>query len=736
MKKNRKIVYALFFTLLFAVISPLIKAQTVSGVVMDGSHKALDGALVYWINTNKSVLTDAQGKFSLDSNKIKDKRVIVQLIGYSTDTFLVGTKNLMIHLTRLITVKEADVSFEKSGVMISVQPIKTEIIGIKELKKAACCNLGESFETNATVDVTYKDALTGSKELQVLGLSGSYIQMLTENAPLISGLGITYGLNGIPGTQINAINIVKGPGSVIFGPDAISGMINVDLHDPERTDKWFINAYLDENFRRELNIDRALKLNQNFSTLLSFHVDDMTSKVDENGDGFLDMPLVRNINFLNKWKFNNQKGLMSQLSFKYLYEQRKSGQTNFDYGRSYADMSSWGQKIGTNRVEIYGRTGYVLPTAIYNSVGLQYSFVRHEQSGYYGIRRYDADQNLLSLRLIYNMELQKKHSINIGLSLKSEKINEQFDTLNIDRTEQTPGIFIEDTYQASPRLTLIFGYRMDRINKEVYHTPRFNLKYSISDQTDLRLSAGTGVRLPHVFAENPALLVSSKTFNIDKNLKAEQAFNYGMNIVHNFTFLYKKGSVNLDLYRTEFANRLRIDLDRDPLVVNVYSQANSSFSNTFQAEFVYKILKTVEMKLAYKYLDVQSDFNGTYLRDPYIAKNRFLTTFSYESFNRKWRANLGVNVVGSKRLPQTHPHFGTENLPLKSPSYTVVNTQVTRVFKSWEVYLGAENLFDFKQMTHLLGSDDPYGPYFDAAYIWGPMDGRRAYAGFRYKIKS
>ncbi len=656
--------------------------------------------------------------------------------------FLLQASSLVLHAqskkdtTKVINLKGADVSYERSGVMISIQPIKTEMIGIKELRKAACCNLGESFETNATVDVTYKDALTGSKELQVLGLSGSYIQLLTENAPLISGLGLTYGLNGIPGTQIESINIVKGPGSVMFGPDAMSGMINVELRDPERADKWFVNGYLDENFRREINIDRGLKINKNLNSFLSFHIDDMTRKVDENGDNFLDMPLVRNVNVLNKWKFNNQKGLMSQLSFKYLFEQRMSGEKDYDYRRSYADMSSWGQRIFTNRFEVYGRTGYVIPSAEYKSIGLQYSFVHHDQYGYFGIRRYDANQNLLNLRLIYNMELKKNHSINVGVSLKNENIAEQFDTLNMDRTEVTPGLFVEDTYKASPRLTFIIGYRLDNIKAKLYHTPRFNVKYTLTENTDVRMSIGKGVRLPHVFAENPALLVSSKAFNIDKNLSAEESINYGVNVVHNFNLFYRKGSVGVDVYRTEFKNRMRVDLDKDPLIVYVYSQKNSSFSNTLQAEVTYKVLKTVEMKLAYKYLDVQSKFNGTYIRDPYIARDRFLTTFSFESFSRKWKANLGFNTVGSKRLPQTHPHFGAENLPLKSPSYTIVNTQVTRVLKSFEVYLGAENLFDFKQNTHLLGSEDPYGPYFDASYIWGPMDGRRVYVGFRFKIKN
>lgn len=723
------------FISLFITV-PVIAQKKLTGKVIDANNKAVDGASVYWINTNKLVYTESNGEFSIDSIGISDKKLVIQMIGYLTDTFDSFQKKNNFVLRKTKVLKEADVVFERSGTMISMQPIKTEIINTKELKKAACCNLGESFETNATVDVTYKDALTGSKELQVLGLSGSYIQLLTENAPQISGLGLTYGLNGIPGTQIDAINIVKGPGSVIFGPESMSGMINVDLKDPEKADQLFVNGYVDENLRREINVDQANVINDQLSTFNSFHYDDMDAKIDENGDTFLDMPLVRNFNGLSKWKYNNRKGLISQLSFKYLYEQRMSGQMNYDYDRSYADMSSWGQKLATNRYEVYGRTGYIIPSARYQSIGIQYSGVYHEQKGYYGIRAYDASQKLFNLRLIYNTELGSKHSLNIGFSYKHEDITEQFDTVNADRNERTPGFFIEDTYKITPRLILIAGYRADYLRNKLYHTPRANVKYSIDDQTDVRASFGYGVRLPHVFAENPALLVSSKAFVIANNLQAERSLNYGVNLVRTFNLFYRKGSIGIDLYRTEFQNRLRVDLDEDPLVVNVYSLSDGSYSNSFQFEFMYKILKTIELKFAYKYLDVQSLFQGSYIRDPYIANHRYLTTLSYESFNRKWRANIGFNVVGSKRLPKVHPHHETKNLPLNSPSYTIINTQVTRVFKNWEVYLGAENLFDFKQMTHLLGSDDPYGPYFDAAYIWGPMDGRRAYAGFRYKFNS
>ncbi|MEY2794021.1 MAG: hypothetical protein RJA76_2013, partial [Bacteroidota bacterium] len=299
---------------------------------------------------------------------------------------------------RVHLLKSAEVTFEKAGTMISISPFKTEILTNKELRKAACCNLGESFETNATVDVTYKDALSGSKELQLLGLSGSYIQLLTENAPLIAGLGLTYGLNTVPGTQIESISIVKGPGSVVFGPESLSGSINIELKNPSKEVPLFVNYYLDENFRNEINIDFTKKINSKLSTLFSIHTDVFNKKIDENGDDFLDIPMVRNFNFLNKWKFENGKGFISQNTIRFMNEERKAGQQQFDFSKDIADLSAWGQKLNTNRVEFYGRTGKVIPSAVFQSIGFQYSIVSHAQKGFAGIKTYDANQISANIR--------------------------------------------------------------------------------------------------------------------------------------------------------------------------------------------------------------------------------------------------------------------------------------------------------------------------------------------------
>lgn len=638
-------------------------------------------------------------------------------------------------LNRVHLLKSAEVTFEKAGTMISISPFKTEILTNKELRKAACCNLGESFETNATVDVTYKDALSGSKELQLLGLSGSYIQLLTENAPLIAGLGLTYGLNTVPGTQIESISIVKGPGSVVFGPESLSGSINIELKNPSKEVPLFVNYYLDENFRNEINIDFTKKINSKLSTLFSIHTDVFNKKIDENGDDFLDIPMVRNFNFLNKWKFENGKGFISQNTIRFMNEERMAGQQQFDFSKDIADLSAWGQKLNTNRVEFYGRTGKVIPSAVFQSIGFQYSIVSHAQKGFAGIKTYDANQISANFRFIYNREIGTHHSLNVGLSLKSEKTKEQFAIANYDRSENVLGAFVEDTYKPDARSTFVLGFRADRYSDKLYYIPRANYKFSINENTDLRASVGMGVRTPQFLAENPAIVISSRKYALKSSITPEVALNYGVNLTHDFFINYRKGAFNLDWYQTKFNNRLRIDFDTDPTKFLIYNQRNASVSKTFQAEFIYKILKTIEWKIAYKYLDVVSKTDSIGLiSDPFIAKNRIVTSLYYESFSRKWKANLTLNLVGPKRLPALHLHDSTSKEILQSPSYQTVNFQITRSLKNTEIYIGAENMFDFKQLTHLTGSDDPYGPYFDVSNIWGPMDGRRIYIGFRFKL--
>lgn len=730
----------IFFNILLLLTTALqIHSQTINGTVyelVDKKEKPLFGANVYWLNTTVGTTTDANGKFELKRDGITDHRLVASFIGFISDTVMAHeTNNIKVVLQSTIILKEVNVVSEREATMISsLKTLKTEMITSKELKKAACCNLGESFETNATVDVTIKDAISGSKEIQVMGLSGGYTQMLTENAPLINGLGLTYGLNSIPGTQIDAINIVKGPGSVIFGHESISGMINIDLKDPETTDKIFINGYLDNNLRKEINADKTFRLNENLNTLLSIHADHLDMTVDENKDGFLDMPLLTTISVLNKWKLRSKKGWMSQNSLKYLYEERMGGEKDFDFKKDFADTTSYGQKLTTNRIEFYGRTGYVIPSAKYKSIGLQYTLVNHEQKGFFGLKKYDGLQQTANLRLIYNQEWNKNNSFNLGVSYKIDEISEQINNSNYLKNENYPGIFLENTFQKDKIISFVLGVRADYFKDKFFITPRGNFKYSISENTDVRASVGTGWRTYNMFAENPNILASSRQVIILEKIEPEEALNFGVNLNHKFKLFYRKGSFGLDVYRTVFTNKIVPDYNTNPTQVIFTNLQGQSFSDNVQTELSWKIFKTIELKTAYKFLDVYSISSGKRIQQPLIPQHRAFANMVFESFNKKWLANVTMQWYGEKKLPNTENNPEQYRQSKFSNPYFVFNALAGRTFKKFEVYLGMDNILDFRQKNPIISADNPYGSYFDTSFIWGPLEGRKIYAGFRFKI--
>lgn len=733
---KKRITYLLFISLFWAASA---NSQSISGTVLEkdksGNKQPLIGASIVWIDTNIGTFSNEFGKFSLSAESILDKRLVVSYVGYQTDTVKVVGESVEIILQSSLSLNEVLISWQKPGTIIKLEGRKTEVIGAKELTKAACCNLSESFETNATVDITYKDGITGSKEMQILGLSGAYIQLLTENAPLINGLGQTYGINGIPGTQIAAINIVKGPGSVVYGHESISGMVNVELKDPNMADKLFVNGYYDASNRYELNVDKGLQISPELTGLISLHLDKFSTKKDENGDGFINVPLVTNFNGLTKLKFDNARGFISQNTIKYLNEERAGGQMAFDFNRDNADLSAYGQKLTTNRLEFYGRTGLVIPSANYKSIGLQYSLVNHNQNGFYGLRSMDGKQTNLQLRLLYNQKIGEYNNLIIGSSYKYNKQTEQFGNLLINQLENTPGLFLENTLDINQSLVLITGIRADFLANQTVYTPRANLKVSVLPSFDVRVSVGTGFKQPNILAENPGMLTSNRQIIITETLDIERALTFGINADKRFYFGNKEGRIGVDIYRTKFSNKIIPDFDSDQDAVFFSNLKGESFADNIQIEAA-QAIGNFELKAAYKFLNVYTERNGQQVQEPFVAKNRFLGSIYFESNDNNWNANFTTQWVGGKRLPSLVQNLQQDisGYGSISPSFTTINTQLTRKFKNFELYIGAENLMNVKQENFIVGNENPYNGTFDASYIWGPIEGRRIYTGFRLTL--
>ncbi len=735
--------YSVLSILIFLLCRGFLAGQTFSGMVHekspDGKFPPLPFANLTWVGTGIVSSSNETGHFTIQLPDSFPARLVISMVGYVSDTLIYSKppEKPLHHVLRSVNVlNTVDIVEDKDATFISYAPIRTENITSLELKKAACCNLGESFETNATVDITYKDAITGAREIQVLGLSGSYTYLLVENGPLLLGLAQTYGLNSIPGSQIDNISIVKGPGSVIFGHDAIASMVNVDLKDPFTEEKVFVNAYIDNQLRKEINVDAKWKVNENLSTLMMVHADHSNFKFDNNKDGFMDMPMLTSVSLLNKWKFLNKKGVISQNYIKYLHEDRMSGQMAFDFGNGHDfTQNVFGQELNARMLEFNGRTGFSLKSKKYQSLGFQYSGFAHYQTGFYGHRNYNGEQHNMNLRAIYNIAWNKFNDLNLGLTWRFDETREKFGNFLLNRYENSPGFFAENTFNKDQILALIAGFRADWFNGRMYYTPRVSLKYALDENTDFRASAGTGWRYPWILAENSNVMVSSRKIFIQPGLLPEEALNTGANFVKRFKLWYRKGSFLMDFYRTDFRNMVIPDYDFDSREVHFENWKGSAFSNAFQVELTYEIIKNLDMKLAYKYLDVRKIKDGVSNQLPFIPKHRTLATFFYETFNRKWNMTFTTQWYGVKRLPATVMNPVSYQKPLYSDSYFKLNFQINRIFKKHEFYLGAENLLNFIQTDAIVAADDPFGPYFDTSFVWGPVDGRKIYLGWRYVFK-
>lgn len=624
----------------------------------------------------------------------------------------------------------------------------TSVITSKELLKAACCNLAESFETNPSIDVNFSDALTGTKQIKMLGLTSPYLMITEENIPSVRGASQAYGLSFTPGTWIESVQITKGAGSVINGYESISGQINTELLKPLNDVPFFLNAYGSTDARFELNTQFNKKMSDKWATSLFVHGNARVAKNDMNNDGFLDNPLGKQINVLNRYQYYNpESGLVSFINFRYMNDKKQTGEVAFDKDLDRGTTNHWGSEINTERFDVSTKIGYVFPDMPYQSIGFQNAFNSHKQDSYYGLNLYDIKQNSFYSNLIFNSIINNTmHKFTTGLNFTYDQYQEFVNVNDYSRIDNSVGAFFEYTYDNTDNFSLILGGRVDNHNRlGFFVTPRLHMRYNPWKNGVVRFSAGRGKRSANIFAENQQLFASSRTFSIlDTNgkiygLNAEIAWNYGVSFSQKFKIFNKNAEAGFDFYRTDFQNQAVVDLMQSPQDVLFYNLKGSSFANSFQFEFNYELIHNLNLRTAYKYYDIQTDYlRGTFQR-PLQAKHRFLGNLEYETQlnnGKQWKFDYTLNWSGKQQLPYTATNPTEDQFPDFSPSYTVMNAQVTRVFSPvFEVYIGGENIGNYKQKKAILGVEDPFGPNFDASIAYAPIFGQMYYAGLRFKIK-
>ena len=672
-------------------------------------------------------------------------------------------KKLLLFLTLLVsgvsfsqedikkdTLKTVKVQANNKGLKKSIYgTTNTTLVTSKELLKAACCNLAESFETNPSIDVNFSDALTGTKQIKMLGLTSPYIMITEENIPSVRGASQAYGLSFTPGTWIDNIQITKGAGSVVNGYESISGQINTELIKPCDDIPFFLNFYGSTDSRYELNTHFNKKISNKWATSLFVHGNARVQKNDMNDDMFLDNPLGKQINIANRWHYSNSEtGWVSFINFRYMNDEKQTGEIDFDPNRDRLTTNFWGSEINTERFDFSSKIGYVFKDMPYQSIGFQNAFSNHNQQSYFGLNQYDIKQQSYYSNLIFSSIINNTmHKFTTGLNFTYDKYSEFVNLSDVSRIDNSAGAFFEYTYDDSDKFSYILGGRFDYHNRlGAFFTPRVHVKYNPWEKAVFRFSAGRGKRAANIFAENQQLFASSRVFSVLNTdgkiygLNPEIAWNYGLSFTQNFIFLGKKVDVTIDFYRTDFQNQAVVDVMNSPQQVLFYDLKGKSFANSLQFDFNLELVKHLNLRTAYKYYDIATDYlSGTFQR-PLQAKHRVFGNIEYETHisdhGQQWRFDATVNWMGKQLLPTTATNPIEERLPEFSPSFTTMNMQVTlQQSSTLEFYFGVENLGNYRQLNAIIGEHNPFGNYFDTSIIYAPVFGQMFYGGFRFKIK-
>lgn len=707
--------------------------------VINNKEIPLIGATVVQLNSNNGVVTDSSGFFRIELETTLPKVLVVRFVSYQNDTIFLertGYQSIRVALTETKNLNEIEIKARQKGSFIERKQVMSVVnLNEKELQKAACCNLSESFENSATIDVSYSDAVTGAKQIQMLGLAGIYTQLLTENIPNMQGLATPWGLSYIPGSWMKSIQISKGTSSVINGYASMAGQINIEYKKPDEGEKLFINGYGNQKGKIEGNVISSFQINDKLSTAIFVHAENMTVKHDLNGDSFLDQPLVKQLNLFNRWRYVNHQ-FRSSFGIKYLTENRQGGQIKFDPKKDHTVENGYGIGVKTNRYEAFLKMGYVFKHRYQTSFGFQNQLVVHNQRSYFGLTIYNAKQlsyysNLMFQSWIANL----RHQFTAGLTYNFDKYNEDLNDSTFNRTEKILGSFIQYTYSNNKNLNIIAGLRVDDHNLfGVLLTPRIHARINLNENNVLRLSTGKGYRSPNVIAENTSLLATSKKLLFTEKLKIESSWNFGVSYTSYIKIMARELIITADYFRTEFENQIIIDREDNPDIIYIYNLNGQSFSNSFQIESSYELFRNFSVTLAFRYNDVKTTISEKLLEKPLVNKFKGLLALSYQTAQKTWQFDVNIQAIGNQRLPYTGFYPEEYRQPEYSPDYTLFNAQITRYLKRFEVYIGGENLGNFRQMNPIIAADDPFSDYFDSSIVWGPITGIKIFAGFRFKL--
>ena len=624
--------------------------------------------------------------------------------------------SLRVDTMKTQNIQNVTITSRRAGTRRMAGAVNGILINREELFKAACCNLGESFTTNPSVDVNYSDAATGAKQIKLLGLSGTYVQMLTENLPNFRGAAAPYSLDYVPGPWMYSIQVSKGASSVRNGYESITGQIDVEYLKPDNDEGVMVNLYGGTLGRLEANADANIHLDDKLSTEVLAHYQDDFGHHDVNNDGFLDQPNVRQWNLQNRWKWKGER-YMFHGGVSILKEDREGGQNHHTSPQAH---HLYHIGIKTDRYEGYMKHAFILDPEHGTNIAVMGNASMHEMNADYGDRHYGVNQKNVYGQLLFETNFTEQHNLSAGLSLNH-------DYLTKDDKETTPGFYAQYTYNLNEKVVAMAGVRTDHSSRYgTFVTPRFHLKLTPNEVVSLRLSVGKGYRTVHALAENNYLLASGRTLVIE-DLEQERAWNYGISSSFVIPLFGRTLKLNAEYYHTHFIQQAVIDYDSNPSQICITNLDGKSYSNTIQVDASYPVVKGLEVTAAWRWNDVKSTYGGQLMEKPLSSRYKGLITTSYKTPLGLWQVDATLQLNGGGRMPT--PVNGLWDR--RFHAFEQVSAQVIRWFRHFSIYVGGENLTGFRQKQTIINADDPWSSNFDSTMVWGPVHGAMFYAGIR-----
>ena len=746
MNMNRKILTFLLF-----ISSALtINAQTINGIVKaqksDGGVEPLAFASIYWLEGKISLESNDKGEFSFNKKGAGTVSLIATYVGYTKDTLLLknGEVKAELLLKEQNELNAARVVGKQEGNFLSkITPVKTEVITAAGLCKMACCNLAESFENSASVTVGYADAITGARQIRLLGLSGIYTQMLDENRPVMRGIAAPFGLSYIPGQWLESIQIAKGPSSVVNGLEAITGQINLEHRKPTAEQPLFLNLFLSNTLRTEANVASSLQLNNKLSTVMLGHFSTDPKGHDGNHDGFKDEPVSMQFNVSNRWLYLADNGMQIRFGFKALSDDRVAGMNEFEKGMDITP-ELWGSEIKNTGLNTFLKVGIPLNADNSKNIATVIDYSWHRLNSSFGLNKFDAIQNSAFVNVIFQNEINENHKLILGLSGQMDNMDETLtrreftsadklsdvSVLYPGREERSVGAYGEYTYTKGEKVSVVTGIRLDRNN--IYgwlFAPRVNVKYAFFDELIFRGSAGRGFRSPNQISDNLGILSTGRNIVLQNNPDIEDAWTYGVNLTGYMPFGFdKKASLSFDYFRTDFNSQLIVDQEFNTSEIRFYNLDGRSYTNTYQADFSVAPVERFTILATFRYNDAKATLEGQGLVErPLVSRYKGVLNFQYATRMNKWTFDFTAQLNGPSKLTN---FMGGGN----SPVYPMFYAQVTKKFRDLDVYIGGENLSNYRQKHPIMNASDPYSQGFNSTLIWGPLMGVKVYAGLRFTI--